>query len=407
MLNKQISPDSGPGTDAYFAAALSLHKYLVARHWNGRALLGPDPGVRLNYRIGRFVKSYVPRQSWNDDLFYLQAQGYWALANWQLFARTGLKAYRDIAINGARHIVARQRADGAWDYPNPEWKGRVATVEGIWASIGLLEASRGTADAAFVGAALHWHTFLLERIGFQRAGDELAINYFAARDSGRVPNNSTDVLRYLAELSDVTGDDLYLVPRTGLLTFLRHVQKPSGEFPYAVGTSDPHERRPHFQCYQYNAFQCLGLMRYYELTRDPAALPIITGVLRFLRTGVAADGHALYECGNRYRAVTYHAAVLGAAFARAGQLGIDGYEDLSHRAFSYVLRMRRGDGNYKYSTGDYRVLSDRRSYPRYLAMILHHLLLRVSASETRGGYGVPASTQRDQHEGEQGRRCAS
>jgi hypothetical protein len=362
---------------------LSLHRYLVARHWKGAALKGPDPGIRFNYRIGRFVKNYLPAAAWNDDLYYLQAQGYWVIANWRLYGRTHDHAYRDIATRCAERIVTEQRTDGAWDYPNPEWRGRVATVEGIWGSLGLLETFRQTGDAIFLQHALRWHTFLVNSVGFLRMGDELSINYFAGAVGVRVPNNSTDALRFLAELADATGNPGYLQPCGGLLTFITRAQKTTGEFPYAVEGVGGHAPWPHFQCYQYNAFQCLGLMRYHELTGDPAPLPVIAGVLEFLRTGLAEDGHAFYQCGNQHRAVTYHAAAVGAAFAQAGQLGMKGYEDLSDRAFSYVRLMRQADGGCVYSRRDYGLLSDRRSYPRYLAMILYHLLLRHPTVDLR------------------------
>lgn len=365
--------------DRCLNSALKLYRYLLARHWDGHGLIGPDPGVRFNYRIGRFVKSYLPSRRWNDDLYYLQAQGYWVLANWSLYARTGDASHRDVAVRCSEHMLSRQRRDGAWDYPNPEWKGRVATVEGIWASHGLLETCRQTGDRTFLAHVLRWHQFLVDRIGFQRTRDELAVNYFAGPDGARVPNNSTDALRFLAELADVTGKATYLQPCAGLLTFVRRAQQPTGEMPYTVEDNAGRTPRPHFQCCQYNAFQCLGLMRYHQLTNDPAPLPIISGVLQFLRTGLAADGHALYQCGNQHRSVTYHAAALGAALAQAGELGIHGYADLSDRAFSHVLRMQRPDGGCIYSRGDYHLLSDRRSYPRHLAMILYHLLLRLSA----------------------------
>jgi hypothetical protein len=370
----------------YVGPALKLHRYLVANHWDGRALTGPDPGVRFNYRIGRFVKNYVPRRSWNDELYYLQGQGYWVLANWDLHARTGDTTYRDIAVRCSEHMLAQQRSDGAWDYPNPEWKGRVAAVEGIWASLGLLETFRWTADEMFLVGALGWHRFLVETIGFQEVGDELAINYFAGRAGTRVPNNSTDTLRFLAEIADATGHGFYLMPGDGLLAFVSRAQKATGELPYTVEGAAGHKARPHFQCYQYNAFQCLGLMRYYELTRDSRAVPIISRILEFLRTGVGEDGRAFYECGNRYRSVTYHAAALGAAFGRASQLGVGSYDELSDRSLSYVLQMQQPDGGCIYSRGDYRLLSDRRSYPRYLAMVLLHLLTRtrrMAAAETR------------------------
>jgi hypothetical protein len=172
-----------------------------------------------------------------------------------------------------------------------------------------------------------------------------------------------------------------LQPCAELLTFLQNVQETTGELPYVARGEAGGTGRPHFQCYQYNAFQCLGLMRYYEITRDEAALPLISGVLDFLRKGLGTDGHAFYQCGNRYRAVTYHTAALGAAFAKASHLGFERCEDLAHRAFCYVLGLQGPNGGFAHSRKDYYLLSDHRSYPRYLTMILYSLLIQDSTTE--------------------------
>jgi hypothetical protein len=273
-------------------------------------------------------------------------------------------------------MLKRQREDGAWVYPNREWKGRVATAEGTWGSLGLLESYRYTGGPEFLTGALRWHRFLLDVIGFQRADDELAINYFANFGTLRVPNNSAFVLRFLAALADITGNRTYLGPCQGLMRFLKRVQTGTGEFPYAVAARPGPESRPHFQCYQYNAFQCLDLMAYYEITGDSVSSYLIERSLCFLRKGLANDGHARYECGNTYREVTYHTAALAAAFAKAEQLGIVGYRLSAMRAYNHLIIRQRLDGSFLYSRSDYRVLQDGRSYPRYLAMILFHLLMR-------------------------------
>ena len=186
-------------------------------------------------------------------------------------------------------------------------------------------------------------------------------------------NNSALVLRFLAALADATGESGDLNPCAGLLTFMQRAQNSSGEFPYSLG-ADIAEDRPHFQCYQYNAFQCLDLMAYYEMTGDPVAASLFLRTLKFLAAGLAADGHAPYDCGENRRQVTYHTAVLAAAFDQACRLGIGDYGPLSARAFNYLLQLQRSDGGFAYSRRDYRILQDRRSYPRYLAMILYHLL---------------------------------
>src|SRR5690348_3688768 len=116
--------------DALAQAARRLQACLVERHWRDGALIGPDPGIRINWRVGRFVKSYLNAIPWSDDLLYMQGQGYWVLDNWQMFDQFGDERYREIAIAGTERAMARQRPEGYWDYPNPEWHGRVATVEG-------------------------------------------------------------------------------------------------------------------------------------------------------------------------------------------------------------------------------------------------------------------------------------
>jgi len=357
----------------YVESALKLHRFLCERHARG-GLVGPDPGIRWNYRVGRFVKSALQFLPWNDDLYYVQGQGYWILANGRLFDLTGDDQFLRLAVETSDELLARQRADGAWDYPNPEWKGRVATAEGTWGAIGLLESYRQTGEEKYLRAVRKWHDYLIHTIGFQRAGDELAVNYFANLGSGTVPNNSAFVLRFLAELADVTGDDGYLAPCEGMWAFMQRVQLSNGEFPYVAASPGSPERR-HFQCYQYNAFQCLDLMRYLELRGEDVLCPMIVNLLRFLQEGVAPEGYVYYQCDIRYRMITYHTAVAGAAFRAAERHGASEFRASANRTSAYVLRSQHATGGFTYSQGEYRLLRDRRSYPRNLAMILLHQLM--------------------------------
>jgi hypothetical protein len=321
---------------------------------------------------------------WKDDLFYLQTQGYWTLANWRLFDRTQDERFRALAEDCSRRVLTLQRDDGGWDYPNPEWKGRTATTEGNWATIGLLETFRRTGDETYLDGALRWRRHLLEKTGFQRDGDELAVNYFAQAGQARVPNNSVTTLRVLAELADATGDPSYCDLYPDLFRFVQRVQRSSGELPYAVPGADGQGKgRPHFQCFQYNAFQCLNLMRRQALTGDSQAQAVAEKVLSFLTTGQDSDGHVHYQCGDRSRAVIYHTAAAAAAFITADAMGIAGYRDRAERAYAWVLNQQRADGSFPHSQWEHYVLSDRRSYPRYLAMILDHLLLAAPASGVR------------------------
>lgn len=365
-------------TEPTLAAALKLQQYIREHHWSGQALIGPDPGIRINYRLGRFVKSYLPQIAWRDDYYYLQAQGYWVLSLWQLSLHLDEAHCRELALRCSAHMLAQQRDDGSWLYPNRKWRGRIATAEGTWAALGLLETYRQTGEPRFLDGVLRWHAYLLREIGFERVGDAVSVRYFAGGQDGRVPNNSAFVLRFLAELAEVTQDRADTQLCDGLVTFLKHVQMPSGEFPYEVANDNTTEGALHFQCYQYNAFQCLDLMHYVDASADTRVMPLIRRALDFLRQGMAPDGHAHYACGNSYRAVTYHTAALAAAFWRARHYGIEGFDDLAHRAYGFMLHAQQPQGGFAYSWGDYRLLKDRRSYPRYLAMILYHLLVFTS-----------------------------
>jgi hypothetical protein len=357
-----------------FEAAVRAHRYLAEHHSRGGAIVGPDCGIRFNYRVGRFVKGYVAGRSWADDYAYIQAQGYWILGNWRLHSLTGDPAYRDLAIACSRYVVAAQRADGAWEYPNPEWKGRVATTEGSWGSLGLLESYARTRDEPFLASALRWYAFLVDRIGFEEGDGVIAVRYFADRRGALVPNNTPFLLRLLAQLAAVTGDRSYLDRAGGLVRFVGRAQRDDGELPYTVRGLAGGPDTAHFQCFQYNAFQCLDLIAYHALSGDPEVVPVVRRLADFLVRGVAADGHVRYDCTSTGREIVYHAAVVSAALRAARRLGAIDYEEAARRAAGYVLGLQRPDGSFPFSRREHRVLADRRAYPRNIAMMIHHLL---------------------------------
>jgi hypothetical protein len=250
----------------------------------------------------------------------------------------------------------------------------VATTEGTWAGVGLLEAYRETGDERFRQGAVRWWRFLEEEMGFQEVHGGSAVNYFADRVGAVVPNCSSLVLHFLGELV-AAGEHDARDRCASIVTFLAGAQEPNGELPYTVSSPVREARMPHFQCYQYNAFQCLDLVRYHAVTGDETVLPIVSGLIRFVREGLAPDGHSRYECDRQYGHVVYHTAAMAATFAAAGLIGEDGYADDARLACARLLAEQRPDGSFPHSHGDYRFLSDRRSYPRAHAMIHDHLLV--------------------------------
>ncbi len=363
---------------ALHEAIRRLHSYLVGEHWNGRALEGPDSGIRFNARIGRFVKSYLGFLPWPDRYIYMQAQAYWILSNWFMRDMLDDARYEEYALSCADYVLAAQRPEGYWEYPNPEWKGRIATVEGNYAAVGLLESYCRTRREPLLESAKKWYHFLMREVGFQGGDGMLAINYFSNVRGGMVPNNTASLLRFLAELADATNDAQYLARSDGMVTWLNHVQLETGELPYSVNNLQG-DGRIHFLCYQYNAFEFINLARYCQLSGDQRILPVLEKLAAFLATAIAESGAARYDCHQARPEVLYYTSALAAALTQATRMGIGDFGALADRAYAYVLAHQRSDGGMDFfSRGNYGLLVDRRSYPRNLAMILNHLLLRMS-----------------------------
>jgi hypothetical protein len=202
----------------------------------------------------------------------------------------------------------------------------------------------------------------------------LAVNYFAhnSGSSGGVPNNTTLVLWQAARLAQLTKDDRFRDECSALLNWLAHVQRPNGELPYSVGARG----RVHFLCYQYNAFEFMDLAHYYRITGDHRAWAVMEGLATYLAGGLAG-GAARYECSRQYPEVLYYTTAVAEALSQASELGLGDAGDLVDEAHRRTLRLQRSEGSFRFhSRRNYRWLSDRRSYPRYLAMMLHHLLLQ-------------------------------
>lgn len=367
--------------DTFENASSSLHRFLETSFWDGHTLGGPDIGVRWNSRVGRFVKSYLSFWPWKDHMVYQQTQGYWILANWTAFDLTQDEHYRALAIAAADQILRTQRPEGYWEYPNPEWKNRIATVEGDFAILGMLETFQRTQDQALLEASQRWYRYLIDKVDFQGSNGMLAVNYFANFPRGMIPNNSTLTLWALAKLAQAAGDSTYL-DETGpqMVKWLAYVQLPSGELPYMVMNYHPHEKdRIHFLCYQYNAFQCLDLIEYHDITGDAAMRPVIEKLAAYLANGVTPSGASAYDCYHPTPEVNYYTAALAAALSLATARGFGDYRAEADRAFSRVLSLQKPDGNFQFfSRANYGFLQDRRAYPRSLSMVLYHLRLETS-----------------------------
>jgi len=358
--------------------AIKLYDYIAKNFWNGCAIIGPDPGLKLELRFLRFVKSYLPFLNCADDCYFLQAQGYWIKCNWDLFEITGDVDYKEVAIACSKEILNKQKSAGYWEYPLKAWKKYVSTVEGTWASIGLLETFKHTNESIYLKGALKWYNFLINRIGFQTYKDSLAINYFDT-PKWRVPNNTTLVLMFLAELYDIREDPKILKFNDKMIKFVQLNQNSNGELKYAV-------EKEHYLCFQYNAFEFLDLFNYYKKIGDERIRIILKKLEKYLSTGVTKIGSVKYDCFQTFPEIIYHSAAVGAALISAASIGLQDYKKSVERTYTFLFKEQRPDGSFMYSRNDMAYvrksmangfLTDKRSYPRQLSYILQHLLIKA------------------------------
>ncbi|MGE5325422.1 MAG: hypothetical protein ACM3NO_00165 [Deltaproteobacteria bacterium] len=351
-----------------------LHAYLVRRHYSEGLLHGPDPGVRFNWRLWRFAKSALEFLPWGDDYLFMQTQGNWVLANWALYDATANARYRQIALEATDATLALQKPEGYWVYPLPERRHLIAALEGIWGAVPLLATYARTSRAELLRAAQRAYEFLINRIGFQKHQPGEAINYFD-KPRGKIPNNSVIAVWSFLRLWQASGEARYLEHVAPLLEFIAAVQSPTGEIPYIVDS--PLERgRDHYLCFQYNAHQFIHLCRSEMLRPGTGAKPIFTRLWKFLQRGVRPNGSCANDCASLGGGpeVNYYTAALGSASHYAFRMGVDPSDEIAQRCFARVLARQNADGRFGFSTGNYGFLRDGRSYPRYQAMTLYHLL---------------------------------
>lgn len=363
-------------------ASVQLYNHILRTHWTGDAVCGSDPGIRFNSRVGRFIKGYLNFLPWGDNMAYAQAQKYWITDNWMMhdLGLVDQEQCRQVAIAASERLSRVQHSAGYWEHPNPEWKGRIQTVEGNYGAIGMLETYARTRDESLLEGAIKWYDYAVEHIGFQDDNGALAINYFGNVHNGMVPNNAASAIRVFAQTAKAAQDERFLEYCPGLVKFLIESQVDTGMLPYKLAHPDDHEIKEwiYFLCYNYNAFQFLNIMDYYKLTQDELVLPVLEGLARFISTGISEYGAAWYDANNQYPEVLYYTPVAAAALSSATTMDLGNYRDLADLSYSYTLSCQKPDGNMThYSRKNYGFLQDRRSYPRYLSMILNHLLMEV------------------------------
>jgi hypothetical protein len=102
-------------------------------------------------------------------------------------------------------------------------------------------------------------------------------------------------------------------------------------------------------------------------------------IILFLKTGVHERGHSRYNCDKAYPEVNYYTAVMAAAFLKARQIGLGDFSTIEDTLYEHVMEKQNPNGYFPFSRRNYQILHDSRSYPRYLNMILKHLLMKAQS----------------------------
>ncbi|MFX0196740.1 MAG: hypothetical protein ACFFCW_11490 [Candidatus Hodarchaeota archaeon] len=351
----------------YLDAASRLHEYLN-KCWKDSSMAGPTLGGKYYYNTIRLLRAYFPSISREKEIFY-QGLGYWIKSNWKLFDLTKDLQYMNIALACSDFVIGSQNNEGSWQFPQNLMKLKIYTNGGTWASLGLLETYKRTKEDKYLISALKWYNLLIGTIGFQKHKDSLAINYsIPARY--KVPNATTPVLWFLAELSCLTKNQKYLDKVDKLRRFVELSQMENGELMYTTET-------PHFLCLNYNAFQFLDLAEFYSLTSDEAIYRIMRNLVTFIKTGVNYDGSVRYNCFKRYPSIIYYSAAVGCVFLRARKIGFGDFSELENKVYKFVLTTQKPNGGFPFSRKEHLVLSDKMFYPYINEYILYHLLIKA------------------------------
>jgi hypothetical protein len=117
-------------------------------------------------------------------------------------------------------------------------------------------------------------------------------------------------------------------------------------------------------------------VHYRRLTGDDSVGPILEPLAEFLGAGVTRELHCAYDCDDRRTTVLYYDLALAQALKQASDLGLGSHDATVSEIYRQVIGSQRADGGFAYhSARNYGFLRDVRSYPRYLAIMLRHLLL--------------------------------
>jgi hypothetical protein len=362
---------------------------LIDEYYQDGLIRGPDPGLGLYLRGGRFLANHFFSGKVREKKYvFQQTQAYFIKSSLILYRITNDDEYKQRALEVGDKIVEMQNADGSWPYPIREWRDRTVTVDCNWAAMGLLDLYLETKNMKYLAATQKWIDFLITKVGYSKISeDEIGFRYFRPCSSGTLtPNVTTLSIALLARIYAIKQKGTYKDLISKGLNFIQCVIKPDGEIPYTILVDEKNltlRRRifrrlsptDHYQCAQYHGFQLMDLCYAIEELGIEKIKDIVSRVSRFLQTFITEDGHVKVQCRNNSSIINYHTSVVGAALLKADEILSLGLYNMGRKAMDFVLKQQTKKGGFPFSQREYKVFSDTFEYPRANAFILYHLLM--------------------------------
>ena len=295
--------------------------------------------------------------------------------NIEMYKKTKDKEYLNQAIDGSNWLIQNQNKAGFWVFTTFERKRRrVQTVDSTMGALALISLYKVTGNSKLLLISKRWLEYIINN-GLIKKKDHTYCMYYLDGDMEdlEVTNVACCIVHLMSEFYKVSNEGKYKKIADNLIPFIKSMQLSSGEFRYS-------SKRDHYQGPQYNAFQLIFLLSYYEITKDKDLKNILEATKNYLESSVNKDGSVQfgpvkYAFNTSNRKLYYHSAAVAAALSEYKyQIGNVNERKILD-SISFALLGQRIDGSFSFGQNAlFGLIDDIVPYPRYIGYTSRLLL---------------------------------